>query len=127
MATTYTVDNDEIRAWIEGHGGVPVVLKGVIENGDESPDMLHVSFGPVNPEMEEMDWDEFFERFENENLALVINSDTEPTKGGTPDFEFVDRDLARAEHAPDSEFPDSGDEEVLRENITSDIDTMGLE
>jgi len=126
MARTYTTDNDEIRTWIEDHGGVPVFRKGVIENGEESPEMLHVCFGQVSPDMEEMDWNEFFERFENENLALVYD-DTESAVGGTPDFELTDRDFARAEYSSATELPDSGDEDVLRENITSDIDTMGHE
>lgn len=126
MAKTYTTDNDEIRTWIEDHDGVPVIIKGVVEDKGESPEMLHVSFGPMSPDMEEMDWDEFFERFENENLALVYD-DAEPLVEGTPDFEFTDRDFARAEYSSGAELPDSGDEDVLRENITSDIDTMGLE
>lgn len=117
MAMKYTVDNKEIRGWVEAHGGMPVVLKEAVEEdeeGEESSDMLHISFDPNDINMEEMEWDEFFERFDNENLALVYDEIT--PEGTIPDFELLDRDRARAEYAPEEELPDSGDEEVLREN-----------
>lgn len=118
MAMKYTIDNDEIRAWIEERGGVPAVLKGVSEEGEESPDMLHISFDPNDPNMEEMDWEEFFERFENENLALVY--DDEASDEPPYDFELEDRFRARDEYAGDEELPDSGDEDVLRDNTDSE-------
>lgn len=114
----YIIDNDEVRAWVEEHGGVPATLKGVSENGEESPDMLHLAFGKMGPDMEEMDWEEFAERFENENLALAY--DDEAPKGEAPDFELLDRDRARDEFAPETELPDSGDMDVLIENTISD-------
>lgn len=115
----YTTDNDEIRAWIEEHGGVPAVLKGVSEEGgEESADMLHISFDQKDPNMEAMSWDEFFERLENERLALSYD-DAAPT-GALPEFELVDRDRAQSEYAPETELPDSGDADVLRENIAPD-------
>jgi hypothetical protein len=99
---------------------MPSTLKEVSENGEESPDMLHITFGKMGPDIEEMGWDEFFERFENENLALAY--DDEAPKGVPPDFELVDRDRARDEFAPETELPDSGDMEVLIENTLSDSD-----
>lgn len=116
MAMKYTIDNDEIRTWMEEHGGTPAVVKETSEDEEEeeSADMLHISFNPNDPNMEEMDWEEFFERFDNENLALVY--DDEAPEGVPPEFELIDRDRARDEFAPDEELPDSGDEEVLREN-----------
>lgn len=117
MALKYIIDYDEIRAWIEEHGGQPATLKEASENGEESSDMLHIAFGPLTPDMEEMGWDEFFERFENENLALEY--DDEETEGA-PGFELVDRDRARDELAPETELPDSGDMDMLIENTVSD-------
>ena len=117
----YIIDNDEVRAWVEERGGVPATLKEVSENGEESPDMLHLAFGKMGPDMEEMDWEEFAERFENENLALAY--DDEAPKGTTPDFELIDRDRARDEFAPETELPDSGDMEVLIENTITDSDS----
>lgn len=113
----YTIDQREIREWIEEHGGVPTVLTETSEDeedGVESADMLHISFDPNDPEMVEMEWEEFFERFDNDNLALVYDDIT--PEGTIPDFELVDRDIARAEFATEEEMPDSGDESVLREN-----------
>lgn len=119
MAITYTIDNDEIRSWIEERGGVPATIKGASEEGDESADMLHISFDPADPNMEEMDWEEFFERFENENLALVY--DDAASQDEEHDFELVDRFRARDEYAPDEALPDSGDEDVMRDNMDEEM------
>lgn len=120
MATRYTANQEEIRSWIEEHSGVPVFVKGVEENGGESPDMLHVAFGPLAPDMEELSWEEFFERLENEQLALEYEDGVE--KEQTPDFTFVDRDRAREELYPEEELPDTGDIEVLQQNTIPDHD-----
>jgi len=125
MVMKYTIDNDEIRAWIEEHGGVPATIKGMSEDeedGVESADMLHISFDPNDPNMEEMDWEEFFERFENENLALVYDENASGDEAN--DFELVDRFRARDEYAEDEELPDSGDEDVVRENTESELDMI---
>lgn len=122
MAMKYTIDNDEIRAWIEERGGVPTTIKGMSEDeedGVESADMLHISFDPNDPIMEEMDWEEFFERFENENLALVY--DPEASDDEAHEFELVDRFRARDEYAEDEELPDSGDEDVMRDNMDEEM------
>lgn len=120
MAIKYTTDEEEIRAWIEERGGVPVLVKGVEENGKESPDMLHIAFGPLVPDMEEVTWDEFFERLENEQLALEYD-DAAPREQ-IPDFEFVDRERELEEFYPGIDLPDSGDADVLRENINPSSD-----
>ena len=121
MALKYITDYDEIRGWIEEHNGMPVTLKEASENGEESTDMLHVAFGTLSSDMEEMGWDEFFERFENENLALEYDDEAE--EGETPSFELVDRDRARDELAPETELPDSGDIDMLLENTIPDSDS----
>jgi len=100
---------------------MPVTLKEASENGEESTDMLHVAFGTLSSDMEEMGWDEFFERFENENLALEYDDEAE--EGETPSFELVDRDRARDELAPETELPDSGDIDMLLENTIPDSDS----
>ena len=121
MAMKYTIDNDEIRAWIEEKGGIPTTIKGMSEDeedGVESADMLHISFDPTDPNMVEMDWEEFFERLENENLALVY--DPEANEDEAREFELVDKFRARDEYAESEELPDSGDEDVVRENTDSE-------
>ena len=60
----------------------------------------------------------FFERMENEQLALEYD-DSAP-RGKIPDFEFVDRDRELGEFYPESDLPDSGDPDVLRNNIIPD-------
>lgn len=115
----YTTDHEEIRKWIEEHKGTPAVIKGMIEEtGVEIPEMLHVSFDQDDPNMEGLDWEEFFERFEDANLALVYNETI--GEGETPDFEFADRDAAREEYFPESTMPDTGDADELHANTVPD-------
>lgn len=120
MAIKYTTDEKEIREWIEERGGVPVFVKGIEEDERESSDMLHIAFGPLVPDMEKLEWGEFFEHLESEQLALEY--DDEIAIGQPPDFTFVDRDRAREEFYPEEGLPDSGDAKVLRENIIPDSD-----
>ena len=117
----YTTDHEKIREWIEDRGGRPASVKGLVEeNGVEAPEMLHISFGAPDPNMEELAWEEFFERFEDANLALTYEEKAE--KGEAPNFEFVDRDATRGEFYPETEMPDTGDEDELTENIVPDSD-----
>lgn len=115
MSQHFTTDYEEIRAWVEEHGGYPAVLVGM-EEEDENPDALHISFEVDDIEVEEIGWDEFFERFDNANLALVYDDEEELS------FEFVDRDDARDEFFPDAELPDSGDLDDIPENIYPDAE-----
>ena len=120
MAIKYTTDEKEIRGWIEERSGVPVFIKGVEEDERGSSDMLHIAFGPLVLDMEEMEWSEFFEYLEKEQLALEYDDET--AIGQPPDFTFVDRDRAREEFYPEENLPDSGDANVLRGNIIPDSD-----
>jgi hypothetical protein len=63
--TRTTTDRDEIRRWAEAHGGKPAVVKGT--------DVLRIDFpgGAGEDELEPVSWEEWFDRFERNNLALL--------------------------------------------------------
>lgn len=72
MAFKATTDHDEIRAWIEKHGGVPVVVRGTT-NGDQFG-VLSIHFGSEDPDLEQISWEDFFDRFDGENLIFRYNN-----------------------------------------------------
>ncbi|HEV2149311.1 MAG TPA: hypothetical protein VGR37_18050 [Longimicrobiaceae bacterium] len=78
-----TTDHDFIRRWVEERGGWPARVKGT---GDEDdPGLIRVDFPGYSGEgkLERIEWDEWFEKFEDNNLAF-LHRDMEH-KGGDKD------------------------------------------
>lgn len=73
-----TIDHDEIRQWAEKRGGQPSAVKGT---GRDGPGVLRIDFPGYTGEgkLEPISWDDFFEKFEESNLAFVYQ---EVTAGG---------------------------------------------
>ena len=76
-----SVDHDEIRQWAEARGGKPATVMGT--GGKEDVGLLRLEF-PDKPyaddgKLEEITWDEFFEKFDSQELALLYQ---EQTAGG---------------------------------------------
>ncbi len=85
-----TTDHDQIRQWAEARGGKPAAVKQT--GGGDDPGILRIMFqGGDNESLEEISWDEFFQKFEDNKLAFLYQ---EETKGGKESrfFKFVRRD-----------------------------------
>lgn len=66
-----TTDHDEIRTWVESRGGKPVTVRGT---GDkDEPGVLRFDFpgGAGGDRLEEISWEEWFEKFDDSDLALL--------------------------------------------------------
>ncbi|MEW6472229.1 MAG: hypothetical protein AB1679_08160 [Actinomycetota bacterium] len=90
-ATRTATDHDEIRRWVEEHGGQPAAVKGTGSGGD--PGVLRIDFpgGAGQESLEPMDWDEWFQKFDENNLAFLYQ--TEKADGGDSTFfKLVSRD-----------------------------------
>jgi hypothetical protein len=87
-----TIDHDEIREWAEERGGVPATVKGT-ERGkgkSEEAGILRLDFEPRDEGLEEISWEEFFEKFDKEKLAFLYQDET--ADGSTSRFhKFVNR------------------------------------
>ncbi|MCW9054414.1 MAG: hypothetical protein OQJ98_00285 [Candidatus Pacebacteria bacterium] len=118
MRDRYTKNFSNVKKWIESHGGFPVVISGVTDEDTDRPLVMDIAFDPNNTEVERIEWEEFFDWFERENLALRYNNDAE----GYSAFELVDRDRVRSELEPELEAIDSGDPDVLRQNTIHDAE-----
>lgn len=80
-----TIDHDEIRRWAEERGACPTEVKGT--------GIIRLDFPGFSGEgrLEPVGWDEFFERFEESNLALVYQDTT--ASGQKSNFnKFVSRE-----------------------------------
>jgi glutathione synthase/RimK-type ligase-like ATP-grasp enzyme len=85
-----TTDHDEIRQWAEQHGGKPAVVRGTDSGGTSG--VLRIDFpgGAGEDELEHLDWDEWFNRFEKENLAFLYQQQKEDGSHSTF-FKLVNR------------------------------------
>ena len=112
MATEHsqvTTDHDEIRRWAEDRGGHPATVQGT-EHGGEDAGILRIKFpGSSSDEaLEDIDWDTFFSKFEESQLAFVYQDET--SRGTESRFgKFIRRD------------DDSTSAKSLREILTSDV------
>jgi hypothetical protein len=72
-----TTDHDEIRQWAEARGGRPAVVKSTRGKGDDSG-IVRIDFPGYSGSgsLEEISWEEFFEKFDREKLALVYQDTT---------------------------------------------------
>ncbi|EJW10365.1 hypothetical protein A33M_0151 [Rhodovulum sp. PH10] len=65
-----TTDHEAIRRWAEERGGCPATVKGT-ESGGEHAGILRLDFEPKDEGLETIGWDEFFDKFEESNLAFL--------------------------------------------------------
>jgi hypothetical protein len=70
--TRTTTDHDTIRAWAEEHDGVPASVRGTADGDGAGVLTLDiVGYGAGEGELEHIDWDAWFEKFEEAGLAFL--------------------------------------------------------
>jgi anaerobic selenocysteine-containing dehydrogenase len=74
-----TTDHEEIRRWVEERGGWPAEVEATAR-GDQTG-ILRIDFPGFSGEgkLRRIDWDEWFQKFDDASLALVLQ---ETTAGG---------------------------------------------
>ena len=77
-----TTDHDTIKRWAEERGGRPARVKGTGGKGNSG--LLRLDFGERDPSLEEISWDEFFEKFDESDLAFLYQEET--ASGGESRF-----------------------------------------
>ena len=84
-----TTDHEEIREWVESRGGHPAAVAATHE--DDEVGILRIDFDGKEESLDEIGWDEFFEKFEEKNLAFLYQDETK--SGGTSRFfKFIKRE-----------------------------------
>ena len=92
-----TMDHDEIRKWAEARCGRPAAMRRT--HSKDSVGIIRIEF-PDAPNakddaLEEISWEEFFEKFDDSNLALLYQEET--AKGEPSNFnKLIGRETAEA-------------------------------
>jgi hypothetical protein len=73
--STTTTDHDEIRRWVEEHGGKPVTVRDT--GGGDDAGVLRIDFpgGAGEDRLEPIDWDEWFRTFDDNDLAFLYQQE----------------------------------------------------
>ena len=74
-----TTDHEQIRKWVEARNGKPARVQGTGDTDDAG--LLRIDFpekesAEEDDELEEISWDEFFEKFDEKRLAFVYQDRT---------------------------------------------------
>jgi hypothetical protein len=72
-----TTDHKAIRNWAEERDGRPATVRATEEDGHAG--ILRIDFGPAEDRLEEIEWEEFFAKFDESELAFLYQ---DRTKGG---------------------------------------------
>lgn len=77
MATSRALtDHDEIRKWAEARKATPSRVKAT--GGGEDPGIIRLDFPGFSggDSLEEITWEQWFEQFDDNNLALIVQEKT---------------------------------------------------
>ena len=88
-----TTEHEEIRSWAEDRGAHPASVRGTGGRGDIG--MLRLDFPGYSGKqsLQEISWDEFFEKFDERGLALLYQETT--ARGQKSNFnKIVSRETA---------------------------------
>jgi hypothetical protein len=88
--TRTTTDHEEIRSWVEEHGGTPSSVKGT-EAGDEAG-VLRIDFpgGAGEDQLPHVGWDDWFAKFDDSKLAFLYQAEKSSGEDSTF-FKLVSR------------------------------------
>lgn len=82
-----TTDHQVIKQWVNDRNGEPAVVKGTQDEGS-GVGVLRINFpGYEEDDLEKIDWEDFFETFEDKKLAFLYSPDSESRF-----FKFVGRE-----------------------------------
>ena len=87
-----TTNHDEIRKWVEKHGGHPAVVAAT-ENSGRSGGLLRIDYdepgGNDDTRLHRISWEEFFETFDKNDIAFLYDPE-----GDSRFSKFVEKESA---------------------------------
>ena len=74
-----TTDHEKIRQWVCERGGLPARVRGTEDKRSDEGGVLRIKYPEAgdNEELEEITWDEFFAKFDDNGLAFLHQDETE--------------------------------------------------
>ena len=75
--TRHTTDHDEIRRWVEERNGHPAAVREA-GRSEGDPGIVRIDFPGYSGQetLEEIDWDEFFSKFDQNELVFLYQEET---------------------------------------------------
>lgn len=70
-----TTSHDEIRRWAEKRGGTPAHVRDTANSKDDAG-ILRIAFADGDEKMESIEWDEWFDKFDQAKLAFLFQNET---------------------------------------------------
>jgi hypothetical protein len=69
-----TTDHNTIRKWATDRSGRPSTVKATEQDGQAG--ILRIDFGPKETSLDEIGWDEFFQKFDESDLEFLYQDRT---------------------------------------------------
>lgn len=93
MSSKTTRNHDEIRRWAQEHGAVPCEVMGTERNNEAGVLRFEFSQSPNRNDrnLKEISWDDFFTKFDQNNLQLLYQDGSDGAKSNF-------NKIIRAEH-----------------------------
>lgn len=70
-----TTDHAVIKRWVEERGGRPSRVKDTATKTDPESGILRIDFGEPEENLEEISWDDFFQVFDDRELAFLYQDE----------------------------------------------------
>lgn len=88
-----TYDQETIRRWADDHGLIPATVDDLSNGPDPVGELTFAEPGGSYGTVRSIDWSEFFDKFEDDDLALVFDDEEEDeeSSAGEPVFRFAER------------------------------------
>jgi hypothetical protein len=88
-----TTDREEIRRWVEEHGGKPAIVRGTEDESGSG--VLRIDFpgGAGEEQLEHVSWERWFDVFERNGLAFLYQERKADGEDSTF-FKLVSRERA---------------------------------
>ena len=72
--TLKTTDHETIRKWVEERGGKPAAVTDTVAGKEAA--IVKLMFGGDTDNLQEIGWEQFFEKFDEAKLALLYQEKT---------------------------------------------------
>lgn len=73
-----TTDHKLIKQWVEQRDGRPATVRATEEDGHAG--ILRIDFGAKEDNLEEIEWEQFFRKFDESDLAFLYQDRTKDGK-----------------------------------------------